>query len=239
MAKQPKQTAREAKIQSLETFTTLLQEEPTKERHKKRFLSKDKMSSDPDISRVFNRYGGAVNGFNLSRFELMESKVELQRKMDIPLYESKKIVERRYWDCGLDDKGNFWYKNTPEKSFEERRRDFLRQIKAELAYDDDDIFFDKEPPATPADTSGGTPNGTSQHDTLEDTRGERQPGLAGHDRYKPHHNMNSENAKNWYERYALHGLPPNWEQRPAVELNDAGKQLAAQNNWRPSTPERT
>jgi hypothetical protein len=160
MSKQPKQTAREAKIQSLETFTSLLKEEPTKERQKKRLLSRGKMQSSADVRTRFVRYVKAIDGFNEARKENMVAKIELQRIMDIPLYESKLIAERRYWDCGIDDKGHFWFKNDP-KSFEQRYKDFKRQLKLEETYDDADFFFDNEtsgvPSEVPSDVSADVP----------------------------------------------------------------------------------
>jgi hypothetical protein len=161
MAKQPKQTARDAKIHALDTFTSLLREEPTKERHKKRFLSRGKMQSDNEVRQRFTKYANAIEAFNQARMANMQAKISLQRLMDVPLYESKLINERKFWDCGIDDKGNFWFKNDP-KSFEERWKDFKRQIKSEQAYDDADIFFDKEGSGTSADMSEDTLEGTSE-----------------------------------------------------------------------------
>lgn len=161
MAKAPKQSARDAKLQTLDSFTSLLREEPTKERYKKRLLSGAKMQQNNAIKVRFTRYSNAIQSFNAARRENMEAKIELQRFLKTPLYESKLIIDPVKWDCGINNDGSFWFKDD-EKSFEERYKDFQRQIGTDQAYDDGRLFFDNsDTPATTSNTSADTSEGTS------------------------------------------------------------------------------
>jgi hypothetical protein len=157
-----KQTARDAKLTALDTFTSLLREEPAKERNKSRILSKQKLEANAQVKARYEAYVKAVQTFKLARNTLMTTKNNLQAILDMPLYEAEKISQRKFWDFVLDEHGNMRYKND-ERSYEEKAINYARQANAKPIYDDEDISFDwldKDTPEDPGGTSEGTPEDT-------------------------------------------------------------------------------
>jgi hypothetical protein len=222
--------AKETNVDKFARFVDTVREEPKRERIVTRGFSKEKMERDPDVKEKFSRYATAVVKFNASRIENMESKYDLQEALDLILYESKKIKERKMWDCGIDkDDGHFWYKDDP-KSYVERKKDFERQIGSKTAFDDADVFFTNEPRSTSADASGGSSGGTPKG-VLAKVKAEKDAAAAS--KFKPIATATDRELQHWYELNAKGGLPQDWQQRPAVELNPGGVARAVQHKWKP------
>jgi len=167
MSKQLRQTPRDAKIAALDTFTSLLKQEPTKDRIKTRFVSKQKLASDANVKERYESYALAVKLFNKARNDLMRTKIRLQRILDTPFVQARKISQSQFWDFKLDENGNMLFKDDTQ-SYVERYKNFKHQMKIERNYEDDDIKFDwtKEDAAQDRSevvksTAEGTLEGTS------------------------------------------------------------------------------